>query len=332
MYDSNVPFYFVFITCPNYDFDITYNSEKSLIEFKDWKELDKLIVKLVQFYSGGLTSKKKDIHKIDSNKMKSETRLQIKEIMDKILNNKNKQSRIELQKGIHGKIQKRKIKKKKKLSTKKILKNTTETNDLLQVTDHCKPSNVNIIKEHLKLQPVNSKTPEYLRLMPNDIKDKIPCPNAPKINKCTKKVHTSKKEPKKLKKTNNLKNVLTKKFQSPPDTIAKRCKRIFRRAHKLLKHYNSYYENAVNNENNNELKEDNKSNNFDYRLVKKSYDLLKAIVYSQYGMTENNFNNQNMVKRSYDLLKAVVISSQRNLMENKNNNLNYSTHSCKNII
>ncbi|XP_072949782.1 uncharacterized protein [Epargyreus clarus] len=102
---QSVPFYFLFLTCPYFEYDTVYSGKQTTIEFKDWTEIKKLIEKLVQFYNG-------DINLINTNNQKhkqakniEETRNEVKNIVEKFLGSYiNKKLRVsQMQNGVKGK-------------------------------------------------------------------------------------------------------------------------------------------------------------------------------------------------------------------------------------
>ncbi|CAH1635731.1 unnamed protein product [Spodoptera littoralis] len=116
LFNQNIPYYIIFVTCPYIDYDIDYATKQAIIQFKNWDQLNKMLEKLVKFFVGDVNLKEvKNVEKIVSNadKENNDTRDQVKKIIDKILGNNSKKLGIsQLQNGIKGKLVKRKNKKK----------------------------------------------------------------------------------------------------------------------------------------------------------------------------------------------------------------------------
>ncbi|XP_069357381.1 DNA mismatch repair protein Mlh3-like [Maniola hyperantus] len=366
-FNSNIPFYYIFITCPFYDYDMNYNSEKSLVEFKDWKEVNKLIEKLIQFYSGGLVTKKQEINKIGNAEKKLDTRTEIKGIMEKILNNKNKPQKIsQLQNGVKGKILKRNRKKKKDLSMQRILNNKTETNKPCHSRDYPKYSTRKTSEDKLMQQPINLNSIKDLQMQDltniglkrkvskikktkkqveqtseqnfnhqnslinisrNNGGDKINLQISEK-KKFKKPVKTNKKFKKSVK-TNkhiNFNDSLSKRFESPTKTVRKRIKYLKQRVLKstdknIFKEYNnSCAKNDVYSFINNESQYQTiTKDTATLSLYKKADENLNRTMSNVYiSGNYNKVNNLNyQIVKSYDLIKA-VITSQYNVKEYKN--------------
>ncbi|CAH2266099.1 jg11104 [Pararge aegeria aegeria] len=313
-FNRTVPFYFVFITCPNYDFDVTYNSEKTLVEFKDWNEINKLIDKLIKFYNGGLVSKKRDLNEVGNEEKKSNLKTEVKKIMNCILNNKSKQTRIsQLQNGIKGKIRKRSRKKKKAISGVKLTNKNNETYDPCQKKDYPDSPNVEQSKDQPEKQEFKLKISKNTQVINYAIKV-----SNQQVQKIEKPPITFQKN----------KDLLIKQFDDPTKTVRKRCKYLNRRVLKLLdknvfKEY-SVFKNAVysfiNNETqyrtikgntrnlslcriaNKELKEGNKikTKNLNDFTIKKSRDLIKPVNTSQYKLIEKKNTLMTHCRQPYD--------------------------------
>ncbi|XP_026731883.1 uncharacterized protein LOC113496760 [Trichoplusia ni] len=123
LFKQNIPFYFAFITCPYIDYEISYTPKQLVIEFKNCHPIKKLLEKLVKFYAGDMNLKEIKVPKIkpnsftkvDSKDDNKDTRNQVEMIMKKILGNNTKNIDVsQLQKGVKGKL----IKRKKKLAQK----------------------------------------------------------------------------------------------------------------------------------------------------------------------------------------------------------------------
>lgn len=104
---SKIPFYLVSISCPYYDYDVSYTPKQSVFEFKNWDQISKLLEKLVNFYGGDVnlreikqTVMKEAVDKDKGNEVKNE----VKKIMDKILGSNSKRPAVsQMQNGIKGK-------------------------------------------------------------------------------------------------------------------------------------------------------------------------------------------------------------------------------------
>ncbi|XP_049871177.1 uncharacterized protein MAL13P1.304-like [Pectinophora gossypiella] len=129
---NKIPTYFIFINCPYYDYDVNYTAKQSLVEFKNWEQINKLLEKLANFYAGDVNLKeiKPAINQANNVKNVDNTRDHVKKIMEKILESHHKKLGIsQMQKGIKGKLVKRKDKKKQKLSLSKIILNKNDKKD-----------------------------------------------------------------------------------------------------------------------------------------------------------------------------------------------------------
>lgn len=104
---GTIPFYVVFISCPYYDYDVSYTPKQSMIEFKNWDQISKLLEKLVKFYVGDVNLKevKQTIKKqVDDKENGNEIRNEVKKIMNKILGSNPRRPAIsQMQNGIKGK-------------------------------------------------------------------------------------------------------------------------------------------------------------------------------------------------------------------------------------
>ncbi|XP_045767851.1 metacaspase-2-like isoform X2 [Maniola jurtina] len=365
-FNSNIPFYFIFITCPFYDYEMNYNSEKSIVEFKDWKEVNNLIEKLIQFYSGGLVTKKQELNKIGNAELKSDTRAEIKGIMEKILNNKNKPPKIsQLQNGVKGKILKRGKKKKKDLSIQKILNKKTETNNPCHLRDYPKCSTVKTSDDKLKQQPINlngTRNLQMQNLTNKGLKRKVPkikkikkqvvqtskqnlnqdsSINNPRNNdgdeinpqisekkKFQKLIKTNKKFKKSVKTVKHIdfNDSLAKRFESPTKIVRKRIKYLKQRVLKALhthifKEYSCPKNDVYSFINNETQYQTITKNTAPLSLCKNTTDknlkITTSNVYISGNKNEVNNLNYQIVKKSYDLIKT-VITSQYNVQEYKN--------------
>ncbi|OWR41434.1 MutL protein 1 [Danaus plexippus plexippus] len=69
-HNSDIPFYFIFISCPFYDFDITYKHKQTIVEFKDWSEKSKYIDHIALKFKN-LTDSVRDRRKILSSEARN---------------------------------------------------------------------------------------------------------------------------------------------------------------------------------------------------------------------------------------------------------------------
>lgn len=105
---GKIPFYLMFVSCPYYDYDVSYTPKQSVLEFKNWDQISKLLEKLVKFYVGEDNLKeikqtviKEPVDKHEDNEIKNE----VKKIMNKILgSNSRKPAVSQMQNGIKGKV------------------------------------------------------------------------------------------------------------------------------------------------------------------------------------------------------------------------------------
>lgn len=104
MFKGNLPFYFVFITCPYNEYDINEKFKTLELQFKDWDKITKILEKLISFYTGDLSLK--EVHQVTNTNEKkpaSDTRDEVKKIMEKILaSNSRKLGVSQMQNGIKG--------------------------------------------------------------------------------------------------------------------------------------------------------------------------------------------------------------------------------------
>ncbi|XP_013174086.1 PREDICTED: protein PFC0760c-like isoform X2 [Papilio xuthus] len=177
MQNNEIPSYFIFITCPHLDYDINVSSTKTIIEFKDWKQIRELLEKLVQFYKGDIKLKKLDVAQTERKNKIENTREEVRKIMEKVLENKSKGHKIsQLRKGVKGKI----VKKKKKTSIKQF-QNIHKISNKIKTTDQ----NLNIpenlssmieapISMDLQLTSKNAQTENNhnLKILIKDYKEK----------------------------------------------------------------------------------------------------------------------------------------------------------------
>lgn len=97
-----IPFYFIFITCPSYDYEISNTPKQATLDFKNWNHINKLLEKLIKFYIGDLKVTEIKINQVTCNK-ENDTRKQVKNIMNKILGSHPKKPGVsQMQNGIKG--------------------------------------------------------------------------------------------------------------------------------------------------------------------------------------------------------------------------------------
>ncbi|XP_047521444.1 uncharacterized protein LOC125060523 [Pieris napi] len=123
-----LPTYFLFISCPYSDYDVlNSHSNKTFIEFKNWKQITNLLERLVQCHTGDIRlkeiAKPKNIPAAENNETK--TREQIKNIIDKILTKSSKKQNVRMCNGIKGKEIKRKCPQNNPKNRTKIVTNKT---------------------------------------------------------------------------------------------------------------------------------------------------------------------------------------------------------------
>lgn len=110
LFNQNIPFYVIFITCPYIDYDVSHINQ-SVLEFKNWEQINRLLEKLIKFYAGDdhlMEIKKVEETRINKERINTkdiqDTRDQVKKIMDKILRNNSKKLGVsQLQNGVKGK-------------------------------------------------------------------------------------------------------------------------------------------------------------------------------------------------------------------------------------
>ncbi|XP_075976491.1 uncharacterized protein LOC142976808 [Anticarsia gemmatalis] len=120
LFQQNIPFYFVFLTCPYIDYDTSTTSKQLNVEFKNWEQINKMLEKLVKFYVGDFNVKQVNNNEnqviVNQPEYENDDNNQdkIKKIIDKILGSDSKKLRVsQLQNGVKGKMIKRRNKKKK---------------------------------------------------------------------------------------------------------------------------------------------------------------------------------------------------------------------------
>ncbi|CAH2040641.1 unnamed protein product, partial [Iphiclides podalirius] len=108
-----VPYYFIFISCPQHDYDISFNPEMTIVQFKDWNQIKLLIDKFVKFYNGDIKLTEVKTTKQPKEKRVGTTQEEVRRIFENILGNKNKTQMIsQMQKGVKGKTIRKKVEKK----------------------------------------------------------------------------------------------------------------------------------------------------------------------------------------------------------------------------
>lgn len=106
MSKGKIPFYLVFISCPYNDYDVSHTPKQSILEFKNWDQICKLLEKLIKFYVGDVNLKevKQNVLEQATDKDKgNKIRDQVKKIMEKILGSNSRRPAVsQLQNGIKG--------------------------------------------------------------------------------------------------------------------------------------------------------------------------------------------------------------------------------------
>lgn len=96
----------MFLNCPYYDYDVNYGPKQSILEFKNWEPVNKLLEKLIKFYASDIyikESAKPIQNQIQIKEKDTETRDQVKKIIEKILNKNSKKLGVsQMQNGIRG--------------------------------------------------------------------------------------------------------------------------------------------------------------------------------------------------------------------------------------
>ncbi|KAJ2947664.1 hypothetical protein O0L34_g17468 [Tuta absoluta] len=169
---KGIPFYFVFVTCPYNDYDITYAPKQTEVEFKNWEPINKLVEKMTKFYAGDTHSKLVK-NQVANQRMPENTRDQVKKIMDKILGSNPKKIGVsQLQNGIKGKVTKRKPKKNiNKITVAKVLSTNTKKINKKEI------GNLHVDTTFNLQNPKEIEPSKTLRTKPN------------KLVKCTKTLH-----------------------------------------------------------------------------------------------------------------------------------------------
>ncbi|XP_052749970.1 putative uncharacterized protein DDB_G0282133 isoform X3 [Galleria mellonella] len=110
---NKIPFYVILLSCPYYDYHISNTPKHTILEFKSWDEITKLLEKLIKFYTGdnNFVKQLKPLKKIEKNKV-DDTREQVRKIVERLLKNNPKIGVSQMNNGVKGKLIKRKIKKK----------------------------------------------------------------------------------------------------------------------------------------------------------------------------------------------------------------------------
>ncbi|XP_052739708.1 DNA mismatch repair protein Mlh3-like [Bicyclus anynana] len=364
-FSQNVPFYFLFITCPNYDFQMIYDTEKPIVEFKKWEKVNKLLDKLVQFYSGNLVIKRKEINNKSLEENTLMKKKQIKEIMEKILNNKNKYTKIShVQNGVKGKTLKRNRKKKRSVLAQKI----TETNNPCLSREISKSNYVQETRDQLKQPKLTEKkkakisalkkTKQHLKTSKNvNYSDALNDPCQSKEIRESSNVKQPnvqlKREPIKLKKTNSSKLImaanLPKKVLNSQDTKKKKNKNlkdfkdlnfldfikrfesptasVKNRINLLNRQVQTFLENNVWGKNTLNSFMNNDQHEGTTNSIDRSspYNTTNKVLKDK-NHTKINTLNYEIVKNSYDLLKPVT-TSQYNIRK-KTTLTTYCKQSC----
>ncbi|XP_038221295.1 protein PFF0380w-like [Zerene cesonia] len=131
-YNEDLPLYFLFISCPYFDYDINYNLRKTSVEFKNWDKIINILQKLAQCYCGEIKLKEVTKQNLNNNHRDqnitkndvSKTREEVKKIINRILMNQKKKNVLDMQNGIKG----INIKRQRKQNRRKILKSKHQFN------------------------------------------------------------------------------------------------------------------------------------------------------------------------------------------------------------
>ncbi|XP_059058584.1 DNA mismatch repair protein Mlh3-like isoform X4 [Achroia grisella] len=111
---NKIPFYLILLSCPYYDYDISHTPKQTILEFKSWNEITKLLNKLIKFYIGddNLMKRLEPKKKLPEEKV-DDTREQVRKIVQRLLKKNIKNVGVsQMQNSVKGKSMKRKIKKK----------------------------------------------------------------------------------------------------------------------------------------------------------------------------------------------------------------------------
>ncbi|KAG6441210.1 hypothetical protein O3G_MSEX001709 [Manduca sexta] len=323
---NKLPFYFLFIQCPVTDYDVISNR----IEFNNWDQITKLLEKLVKFYFNDLNLKtvNNETSRVENNSINENTREQVKKIICKILASNPKVLGVsQMQKGIKGKITKRKRIQKCKTQIISHGKLTSKDNKQLNSRSN---THIDCPKEsNLKSNTLRKYNKRKLneKLCKENIKKKFA--NASqrkrKFNETPKSKNSNlkedirnvskKKSPGYLKKkssdnTEFMNDSLIRKFINPTDSMTKRCKILERKAQEVINHWNTgrfatHVDKSIQyscvgdqykgylNQNDEIYLHQYKNTKFDIekRDVKSSYDLLKTIMNTQ---VDNNKDDTNL--------------------------------------
>ncbi|KAG7309590.1 hypothetical protein JYU34_004054 [Plutella xylostella] len=243
VFKKHIPFYYVFITCPYDDYDFNTTSKQNTVEFKNWNEVTKLLDKLVQFYGGNVTTKENKIQtKQIGNKMESDTRDEVKKIMDRILKSNSRKLGIsQLQNGVKGKIVKRCRKKNKNSSNKKNIDTSNqkqEKTDIINTADEKTDRDARILPIQIKTTSKlvqTELTPNHKNQRSNKkrimSKRRIEKNISKEIDLNTNMKHQIAKQTSKVSTQHS--DVLIRAFQHANSTMKKRCKLLSKNINKL---------------------------------------------------------------------------------------------------
>ncbi|XP_045496292.1 DNA mismatch repair protein Mlh3-like isoform X2 [Colias croceus] len=129
-YNHDLPLYFLFISCPYFDYDVNYNLRKTTVEFKNWDQITNILQKLAQCYCGEIKLKEVTNQFVKNNTRdpnftknnENNTREEVKKIVNKILMNPMKQKVLDIHNGVKG----LNIKRQRKQNKRKLLKSKQE--------------------------------------------------------------------------------------------------------------------------------------------------------------------------------------------------------------
>ncbi|XP_047026301.1 uncharacterized protein LOC124634685 [Helicoverpa zea] len=231
LFNQNIPFYFIFLTCPYIDYEISLTPKQSVVEFKEWEQVTKLLDKLIKFYVGDVAVKEIKVHKnacLNNNKQLSDanhdTRNQVKKIIEKILGSNSKKIGVsQLQNGVKGKLIKRKAKKKAK---------PNDTNHNIQQTE-IKHNSHRKTTAKTNADRFSEPRNEHIQALDSNL-DKSPIPELK--NEVT-KVPNIAKNLIRNKSTEKRKKEIKNKISSPAKVIRKTVNKIHKDIIKSQEHY-----------------------------------------------------------------------------------------------
>ncbi|CAK1544111.1 unnamed protein product [Leptosia nina] len=154
--NTELPTYFLFITCPLSDYDTHFDTNSIVIEFKNWDQITNILEKLVQCYTGNI--KLNSITKPNQYGGKKDTgdqREEVKRIIHKILQKPQKKQNVPMYNAIRGK----QIKRKRTNSKDKLKIIRSSSNDIESIKSR---SNSNKITEKLLITKPKNITNKHV--------------------------------------------------------------------------------------------------------------------------------------------------------------------------